>query len=373
VKTFCIVIILVVLYHVAKQLLAKGTITKSFFVSEDGERRYLLLLLDYETIMSGRGPMLSFHTLSILRIDLREASLNYEKTITRYSSKMADAPLDVFGMNDTHVFIRTLYDDLLVFDHRNGKKQGDRKRIEKKNPRLKGFVVESCVYSDILNSVVIYDRQGYPYLLDAENVVAEPFDPETRPVDGKTPELSTLYDVPSVRLTRHHAAESESNLYVADSAKYRVRYVPDQSNSNRYYVQIYYKRLKRDTENLNRPFYNPRVMSVEERSDLPYLTTEPPSVIVVHSREADSAINGFYVSRVEGKSEEKWRQAISKLAARPALSEESKLYFLELDDKLCFLYLLAPKISISMVDKYSGDVVKKPRRFVTRQINRFLR
>ncbi len=135
-KTFFIVIVLVVLYHLVKQLLVKGTIIKSFFISENGKRRYLLLL-DYETIMSGRGPMLSFHTLSILKIDLREASLKYEKTITRYSSKMMEAPLDVFGINDTYVFFRTLYDDLLVFDHRNGKKQGDRKRIEKINPGLK--------------------------------------------------------------------------------------------------------------------------------------------------------------------------------------------------------------------------------------------
>ena len=364
-KKFYIVLLLIVLYHILKQLLTKGTIDRAFIISENEKRQCLLLLIDYETIMIGRGNMLSFHTLKLMKIDLQDISLKYETKITRYASKMADdRPLDIFGMNETHIFIKTQYDNLLVIDYRNGKVQGNRKRIEKKNPRLKGFVIESCTYSDSLNSVVIYDRQGYPYLLDAQNIVAEPIDSKTAYSDSTTPKLLKLEDIPSILLMKYEPGITITPI--AYSKRNYVRFVHEKG-SDKYYVRLRHKHSNEKHEYPKNFFINPELISTEEGGS-PYLDTEPPSIIIVHRREPDSMIDGVFVSRVNGKSEELWRQEIKKIAVRPTLSEASNLYLIELGNRLCFLYLKEPKMSISVVDKYSGDIIKGPKLFVSRQI-----
>jgi hypothetical protein len=359
-------VLFVYLYHSIKQLLVGGTIDSGFIISDDVEGRYLILFVEYETIMLGKFGASLLNSYTLKKINLQNQSLQYEVMISRFGSGITDSFIDVFGLNDRHAFVRTYGNDLVIVDHIRGRRRCDRRRIEAKNPSLKGFKAEWCTYDNARNSILIRDTQGRSYLLDLETIIAEPADSIVGPKTDSRRKPLALNDLPSVQLSVQNLGVREPP-YIAESSKGSVRFRRDKA-SQRYYVDICDKTSKEKRSDRDRTFLNPKVMRPDRRNGLTYLTTEPLSVIVVHSTDMKPAIDDVIVSRVSGRSEEEWRLAIKAVATRPILSEDSYLYFVEIGNTLIFIYSKAPRISVSVVDRHSGSVLCAATTFVNRQI-----
>ena len=354
-------------YHLVKQLLINGTIDNSFIITGNKDIQYLLLFIEYNTTMLGRFGVSSFNSYTLKKIRLQNRSLEYEVVICRFGADFLRGFISVIGVNDEYAFIWTYGDDLVVVDHKRGKKRCNRKKIEAKNPGLKGFKAELCKYDNTRKSVVIYDSKKNGHLLNVETIIAKPIRPAVNSKAGGGRKPLEFSDLPSVQLSGYYLGVWGPNSFSTDSLKNNGSIVSDKG-SKRYYVNVYGGCSGEKWGDESKTFLNPKIMQPDKHSNITYLATKPRSIIVVHSADMKPKIGDINVSRVSGRSEEEWKLAITTIAARPRLSEDSLLYFVEAGNELYFIYIKGRIISVSTVDKISGSVIGKPALFVHRRI-----
>ncbi len=363
---FLVVISSAILYHFIKRLLAKGKIIDGYII-DNKKNSYLLLLIDYETSSVSKGGIFSFHTYKFKKINLQELTVEYEVKIAGFGSKMLDGYVYIFGMNEDFLFVITHNDDLVIINNKTGKRQCNKKQIIKINPILKDFNINLCIYNHILQSIIIFDNQGYAHLLDPETIIAEQIDFKIDPAD-KDQSYIMLEDLPQVKLNENYINSREPNPVIAGSNKYDVNFISDKG-SKRYFVHIITKFSNEKPKGLDLSFLNPKIMNTGI-STIPYLTVNPPSVVITHMRNLNPKIEDIYISRVDAKSKELWKLNITDIAVNPKFSEHSYLYFTEFNDKIYFIYTKTShhKVSISVINKYTGNIIEKPGLFVNRRI-----
>lgn len=363
---FLIVISSAILYHFIKRALAKGEIIDGYVI-DNKKNPYLLLLIDYETSSVSKGGIFSFHTYKFKKIYLQELSVEYEVKIAGFGSKMLDGYVYIFGMNEDFFFVATHNNDLVIINNKTGKKQCNKKQIIKINPKLKDFNINLCKYCEILQSIIIFDNQGYAYLLNPETIIAEQIDFKIDPYD-----LDQSYilfeDLPQVKLNDNYINSREPNPFIAGSNKYDVNFISDKG-SKRYFVHIITNLSNEKPKGLDKTYLNPEIMN-KGTCTIPYLTVDPPSVVIAHMRNLNPKIEDIYISKVDAKSKEHWKLNITEIAVNPKFSKYSYLYFTEFNDKIYFIYTKtsSDKVSISVVDKNTGNIIKKPILFVNRRI-----
>ena len=255
---FLIVISSAILYHFIKRLLAKGEIIDGYFI-DNKKNSYLLLLIDYETSMVSKGGISLFHTYKLKKINLQELTVEYEVKIAKFGSGMLDGYIYIFGMNENFLFIVTYNDDLVIMNNKTGKKQCNKKQIIKKNPILKDFNINLCKYCHILQSIVIFDNQGYAHLLNPETIIAEQIDFKIKPTDEDESYIM-LEDLPQVKLNENYINSREPNPFIAGSNKYDVNFISDKG-SKRYFVHIITNFSNEKPKGLEMSFLNPHIMN----------------------------------------------------------------------------------------------------------------
>ncbi|OQY03778.1 MAG: hypothetical protein B6I20_04345 [Bacteroidetes bacterium 4572_117] len=355
-----------ILFHLLKRIFAKGNIEEGFFV-EHNKEPFLYLLLDYETSDMSKGGITAYHLYKLKKINLKEQSIEYEVKITSFASGMLDGYIKVFGMNENFLFIRTYNHDLVIINNKTGKRQCNLKQIVKKNPGLVDFNLDLCQYSHVLQSIVIYDNQGYAQLLNPETCIAKRIDFNISAADQiRSP--TSFTDLPNVNLYQNYIVSGEPNSFFAGSNKYDVDFIAEEG-SKRYFVHIKTNFSNEKPKQLEQSFLSPKIMG-RGTSIKPFLTKNPPSVAIIHAQNLNPKISDIYISRVNAKSKELWKLALTEIVYKPKFSKDSYLYFTVNNKKIYFIYkkTASHKISMSVIDKYSGKVIKRPKLFANSRI-----
>ncbi|KQC13264.1 MAG: hypothetical protein APR63_09040 [Desulfuromonas sp. SDB] len=353
-----------ILYEVLKSVFARGKIIDGYILSEN-RITYLLLILDYEITHTSKSGMSLQHDFRVKKINLKYQRVVYEVKLSRFGSGMMGGYIKLFGMNPHYLFLVTDNQDLIVVDNKKGKRLCTKKQIIKKNPQLKDFNERLCVYSHIEQTIVIYDNEGYAYLLDPETVKAKKIKFDISPED-RVKHLS-LGDLPKVTLDKYALSNSEPDTYFSGSNKYDIDFIPE-PGSKRYFLHIKINFSSDKPKKLYDSFLNPKLLN-RGNCSMPYLTRTPSSVVIAHSANLNPKIKDIYISRVSNQSEELWKKSISKIVEKPKFSESNYLYFTTYQREIYFIYMgmSSHKFSLSSVDKRSGKIIKPPRLFYNRK------
>ncbi|MGC9366016.1 MAG: hypothetical protein ACP5FK_03120 [bacterium] len=353
-----------ILYEVSKFVFAKGKIIDGYIITEN-KIPYLLLILDYEIVHTSRSGMSLQHDFRVKKINLKYQRVVYEVKLSRFGSGMLDGVIKIFGINSSYLFLVSDNRELIVVDNKKGKRLCTKKQIIKKNPQLKDFNERLCVYSHIEQTIVIYDNQGYAYLLDPKTVKAERFKFDISPEDRT--KLISLGDLPKVTLDKYELSNSDPDTYFSGSNKYDIDFIPEQG-SKKYFLHIKINFSIEKPKKLYDSFLNPKLLN-RGNCVLPYLTRTPPSVIIAHSSNLKPEIKNIYISRVGSQSEELWKKSIVEIAKKPKFSESNYLYFTTYQREIYFIYMgmSSHKFSVCSVDKRSGKTIKPPMLFSNRK------
>ncbi len=344
--------LIIAIYHFLKRLFAKGKIIDAYII-ENKSAPFVLLLIDYATTMVSKGGISKSHRFKFKKIDLQKFSVQYEEKITGFTSDMIDGFVHVLGMNEQFSFIVTYNYDLIVFDIIHGKIICNKKKIIKRSPNLAGFDPNSCVYSDSVKSIIIFDDKQNAYFLDTETFIAKQVNFDKNDID-KTEKVQCFDDLPSINIDKQYLI-SDPIFFFNNAKNYSVDFISDKG-SKRYFISIENCGSDEKANVSDKTFLSPTI--VKGAMDI-------SNILIVHLQNLNPEIKDINVSRVDDKGKQYWQYNIAETTIDAKFSKHSFLYFSEFKNRLYFIYVekSSGRLSVSTIDIHSGELIHMPKLF----------
>ncbi len=347
----------IILFALLKRFFAKGKIIDIYFYPK--EKPFILLLLDYQTSSMTKSGIYLRHSYRLRKLDINNLKTVYETKISNFSSGMLDGYVKIFGLNKKYTFISTYNKDIIAISSESGKILCNKKTIEKQNPQLKKFNPHLTVYSYVLQSIIIYDNQGYGYLLDPEKITTQKIDFQLSEKDNAKV-FYNFSDLASVKIDKDFLTTDNLTFFNAGSGKYDINLISDKG-SKRYFLHIKTNFSSEKPQKLENSFLNPKIMGTGTSLNQ-FISKKPPSVLIAHSENLNPKIKNINISLVKKGSIKIWEKNITEIVEKPYFSSYNNLYYLIIDKKILFIFAKesSNKISFSKVEKSSGAVLLKP-------------
>lgn len=357
-------VLLAVLCLLLKRYYAPGKITQSF-LQREGDVLCLFLLLDYEVTNTSRQGMTVSHCYKLKKIDLEQMDVEYEVELIRFGWDMVGGSWNIIGSTEDFSFSRSgdRIDELIIVNNKEARIQATRKTIIDTNPHLDGFETSLVEYDRSLQTIVIFDKHGDPFVLDPGSLDAKPLESVTAPRTDPPPPLRSLRDVPHVEFSE--LALSILGPRSNPNSPTRVDVLPDNDGGG-YFVHVKEESRLPEPKEPKRSFVSPRLLATVAGE--PALSGHPRSVVTLHGHTTDLNVDGTFLSRVVHRSHAVWTHKIGDLIARPELVKAEYLSLIDFKNKLYVVFWDGNhhKTSMCTIDRDDGALLDKPRLFVHR-------
>jgi hypothetical protein len=109
------------------------------------------------------------------------------------------------------------------------------------------------------------------------------------------------------------------------------------------------------------------VTNIATQFDYDGKTVDDVNIPTLENLPSVSLDKGY--SRINKKGKQLWKLAVTDIAYNPGISQYDTLSYTEFDKKLYFFYkqMSSDRMSISVVDKYKGRIIEKPKLFVNKR------